>query len=79
MRGAVHEAPAIIVTTEQYRGTVPQISGVEGRANFVQGNPFPIEFDFGNVRLLGNAGDSDQFASHGGNIQELFVGLARRD
>ena len=79
MGSALHDAPAVVIAAKADGGTVVSVAGVEDGADFVQGNPAPGEFDVGDVALLGDAGDGDQFAARGGNGEELLLGIAGSD
>src|SRR6267154_1544142 len=73
---AFHDAPAVIVAAKCCGGTVAGVAGVHDCADFVEGNPSPGEFYVGNVALLGDASDGNQFAPCGGNAEGFAFRVA---
>jgi hypothetical protein len=72
-------SPTVVVSVKSSGGAIAHVTGVDGGANFVQGNPSPGEFDIGHAAQLADTGDSDEFAPGDRNAEYLLVGIAGHD
>ena len=75
----MQEPPAVVIAAKSRGGTVVDVASIDNRADLVQRNPSPGEFDIGNAALPGDAGYRDQFAAGGGKGEGLFFRIAGSD
>ena len=78
-RDTFDQSPSIVIATKSCIRAIPKIAAVNRRANFVQRNPFPNEFNIGEVPLLCHSGDGHHLSSCRRNDERLFFSAARSD